>query len=34
MDNTKLVLTINKRLISEWFREQWKKTRQDIKSVA
>lgn len=31
MDDTKLVLTINKKPISEWFREQWEKIRQSLR---
>lgn len=31
MDDAKLVLTINKKPISDWFREQWEKIRQSLR---
>lgn len=31
IDDTKLILTINKIPISEWFREQWEKIRQSLR---
>ena len=30
-DDSKLVLTINRQLISEWFKEQWEKLRQGLR---
>lgn len=33
-DNTKLVLTINKQPIGEWFKEQWEKLRQGLRQPA
>lgn len=33
-DNSKLVLTINRQLISEWFKEQWEKLRQGLRQSA
>lgn len=30
-DNSKLVLTINRQPISEWFKEQWEKLRQGLR---
>ena len=34
VDNNKLVLTINRRPISEWFKEQWEKLRQSLRQSA
>ena len=33
-DNSKLVLTINRQPISEWFKEQWEKLRQGLRQSA
>ena len=33
-DNNKLVLTINRQPIGEWFKEQWEKFRQDLRQPA
>ena len=33
-DNSKLVLTINRQPIEEWFKEQWKKFRQRLQQSA
>ena len=33
-DDTKLVLTINRQPIGEWFKEQWEKFRQDLRQSA
>ena len=33
-DNNKLVLTINRQPIGEWFKEQWDKFRQDLRQPA
>ena len=33
-DNSKLVLTINRQPISEWFKEQWEKLRQGLRHSA
>ena len=33
-DDSKLVLTINRQPIGEWFKEQWKKFRQDFRQSA
>ena len=33
-DNSKLVLTINRQPISEWFKEQWEKLRQCLRQSA
>lgn len=32
-DNSKLVLTINRQPISDWFKEQWDKLRQSLRST-
>ena len=34
VDNNKLVLTINRQPISEWFKEQWEKLRQGLRQSA
>ena len=34
VDNNKLVLTINRQPISEWFKKQWEKLRQDLRQSA
>ena len=34
VDNNKLVLTINRQQISEWFKEQWEKLRQGLRQSA
>ena len=34
VDNNKLVLTINRRPINEWFKEQWEKLRQSLRQSA
>ncbi len=34
VDNNKLVLTINKQPIGEWFKEQWEKLRQGLRQSA
>ena len=31
VDDNKLVLTINRQPISEWFKEQWEKLRQGLR---
>ena len=33
-DDSKLVLTINRQPIGEWFKEQWEKFRQDLRQPA
>ena len=33
-DDSKLILTINRQPIGEWFKEQWKKFRQDFRQSA
>ena len=33
-DNNKLVLTINRQPIGEWFKEQWEKLRQGLRQPA
>ena len=33
-DNNKLVLTINRQPIGEWFKEQWEKLRQGLRQSA
>ena len=33
-DDSKLVLTINRQPISEWFKEQWEKLRQGLRQSA
>ena len=33
-DDSKLVLTINRQPISEWFKEQWEKLRQGLRQPA
>ena len=32
-DNNKLVLTINRQPIGEWFKEQWEKLRQGLRNT-
>ena len=34
VDDNKLVLTINRQPIGEWFKEQWKKLRQGLRQSA
>ncbi|MBJ2190914.1 MAG: mobilization protein, partial [Muribaculaceae bacterium] len=34
VDNNKLMLTINKQPIGEWFKEQWEKLRQGLRQSA
>ncbi len=34
VDNNKLVLTINRQPIGEWFKEQWEKLRQGLRQSA
>ena len=34
VDDNKLVLTINRQPISEWFKEQWEKLRQGLRQSA
>ena len=33
-DDNKLMLTINRQPIGEWFKEQWEKFRQDLRQPA
>ena len=33
VDENKLVLTINRQPIGEWFKEQWEKLRQDLRQA-
>ena len=34
LDDNKLMLTINRQPISEWFKEQWEKLRQGLRQPA
>jgi hypothetical protein len=34
VDDNKLVLTINKQPINEWFKEQWEKLKQGLRQSA